>query len=89
MMKDLKDEWDKLFIIQVLKIKTHGGKPITLTAADEIKVGRKPVIWGSKVIINNILLWCDIKEYSLILFKCVCEVFNKYRVSFCLDKCEF
>ena len=56
MMKDLKDEWDKLFIIKVLKLSTHNGKPITLTAVDEIKIGRKPVIWGSKVIIDDILL---------------------------------
>ena len=89
MMKNLKDEWDKLFIIQVLRLKTHDSKPITLTAADEIKVGCKPIIWSSKLIINDILLWCDIKKYSLILFKCVCEVFKKYRVSFHLEKCEF
>ena len=47
------------------------------------------MIWGKKIIIDNILLWCDIKSYALILFKCVCEVFKKYRVSFRLDKCEF
>ena len=88
-MKDLKDKWYKLFIIQLLKLSTHGGKSITLVAADEIKIGCKPVIWGSKVIIDDILLGCDIKEYTLILFKCVCEVFKKYRVSFCLEKCEF
>ena len=77
MTKELKDEQNKLFIIRVLKLKTHKGKPFNLTAADEIKVGRKTIIWDSKVIIDDILLWCDIKEYSLILFKCVCEVFKK------------
>ena len=48
MMKDIKDEWDKLLVMQKLKLKTHDGKPITLTAADEIKIGFKPIIFGSK-----------------------------------------
>ena len=44
MMKDLKYEWDKLLVVKLLKSSTHDGKSITLTAADEIKIGRKPVI---------------------------------------------
>ena len=47
------------------------------------------LVWGSKTIIDDILLWCDKKDLTLLLFTCVCEVFQKYRVSFRLDKCEF
>ena len=62
---------------------------IILTAVVVITIGTKPLISGSKVIIDDILLWCDINELTIIYFYCVCEIFRKYRVSFCLDKCEF
>ena len=52
-------------------------------------IGDGKLVWGNKVIIDDILLCCDEKDLVLVLFTCVCEVFQKYRVSFRLDKCEF
>ena len=89
MMKNFKDEWDILFIITVMKLKTHNALPISLTANNDIIIGGKKLIWGSKTIIDDILLWCAIKKFGIILFESVCRVFKKYRVSFRLDKCEF
>jgi len=62
MMKYLKDDWDKLFIIRVLKLSTHDRRPIILTAADEIKIGSKPVNWGTKVIIDDIYCGAILKN---------------------------
>ena len=88
-MKDLKDEWDKLFIIRVVALKRHDDALITLTAANEIMIGNKLLVSGSKTIIDDILLWCACKRLVMVYFECVCEVLSKYRVSFRLDKCEF
>ena len=89
MMKNFKDEWDSLFIITVRQWKVYKKLPITLTANNDIMIGGKKLIWGSKTIIDDILLWCAIKEIATLLFRCVCKIFKKYRVSFRLDKCEF
>jgi hypothetical protein len=60
-----------------------------MSAGKEILIEDKKLIYGSKVIIDDILLWCDISTLLLIYFECVCRIFLKYRVSFRLDKCEF
>ncbi len=44
---------------------------------------------GSRVIIDDILLWATRLDTLLQLFTCVCDVFMKYRVTFQLKKCEF
>ena len=88
MMKDFKDEWDTLFIIHICEIKTHRGLAIVKTPTDDIMTGDKKIIWTSKTIIDDMFLWCDTREFILTLFTCVCEVFQKYWVSFILDKYE-
>jgi hypothetical protein len=44
---------------------------------------------GSRIIIDDILLWSTIISSLLLYFTCVCDVFIKYRVTFQLKKCEF
>ena len=89
MMKDFKTVWDNLFIIRISMMTQFQGKPITVTYNQELMIGDSELVWGSKIIIDNILLWCDKEELVLVLFTCICEVFQKYQVSFRLDKCDF
>ena len=89
MMKNLKDEWDLLFIIVLRSMNTLNGETIRITDANEIFLGEKKIVSGSRTIIDDILLFCSNKAMILIYFECVCKVFQKYRVSFRLDKCEF
>jgi len=89
MMKILKDEWDLLFIIVLRFMNTLDGEIIRITDAIEIFLGEKKVVSGSRTIINDILLFCSNKARILIYLECVCKVFQKYCVSFRLDKCEF
>ena len=84
-----KDAWDTLFIITFAKLKIYNALPVTLTANNNIMIGNKKLIWGSKTIIDDILLWCTIKELVITLFECVCKILKKYRVSFRSDKYEF
>ena len=86
MMKDLKDKWDKLLILRIIEMKTFKNGVIILLAAGVVTIGRKRLIFGSKTIIDDILLRCDRNEIALTYFRCVREVFKKYRVFFCLDK---
>jgi hypothetical protein len=44
---------------------------------------------GSRVIIDDILLWSVVLDVVIKYFGCVVEVFMKYRVTFQLKKCEF
>ena len=89
MMKNFKNEWDNIFVVTVMGLATFEGRPILLSAAKDILIGGTRLIYGSKVIIDDILLWCDNKKLLITYFECVCQVFLKYRVSFRLDKCEF
>ena len=76
-------------LVNVGHILFGDNKVISLQGTDTILIGTKSLIWGSKTIIDDILLWCNLKFLLLLYFTCVCEVFQKYRVSFRLDKCEF
>ena len=89
MMKHFKGEWDELFTITVVEMKVYMWQQVILAANNDIMIDNKRLIWGSKCIIDDILSWCAIKVLGVELFKCVCKVFQKYRVSFRLDKCEF
>ena len=74
MMKDLKDEWDKIFIIRLLAFEKINSAAIVLTKADVITIGDTPLVYRSKVIIDYILLWCNVKTLVIIYFCCVCEI---------------
>ena len=89
MMKRLKDEWDVLFIIKVKALLIIGNEIVIVTEANEIFVGTKKIVSGSRTIIDDIILYCSNKALILLYFECVCIIFKKYRVSFRLDKCEF
>ena len=38
MMKDLKDEWDQLFILRLMDLKTFDGKDIRLSAVGVVTI---------------------------------------------------
>ena len=89
MMHQLRDEWEILFLIRIRIMKFIGGEAIIILENDEITVGGVTLFRGSRVIIDDILLWASNIAVIMLYFECVCEVFQKYRVSFRLDKCEF
>ena len=74
MMKDMKDEWDTLFVIRITAMLVFEGKTITVSAARIITIGRKNLIVGSKTIIVDILLWCNRKLLAIVYFECVCAI---------------
>ena len=89
MMHQFRDKWEILFIIKLRATTSIGGEEIIVSNTDEITIGGVTLYCGSRVIIDNILLWASNLQVVLVHFKCVCEVFQKYRVSFRLDKCDF
>ena len=88
-MKDFETEWDNLFIIRITARKTYNNLIIRVDTNQDVIIGEVKLVWGSKTIIDDILLWCDKKDLTLLLFTCMCEVFQKYRVSFLLDNANF
>ena len=46
-------------------------------------------IIGNKNIMDETLLWCSRPMVCLYYFRCVCEIFKKYRLSFKPKKCDF
>ena len=65
----------------------HGSK-VTISGND-IMVDSVKINLGTKLIIDNVLIWSGSILVILIYFDCMCMVFQKYRVSFRLDKCRF
>lgn len=88
MMLDFKKEWDALFVIRVSKLQFVDDKIVQVDGI-AIFLDKKKVYYGSRTIIDDILLWCSNMKLVLLYLKCVCEVFQKYRVSFKLKKCDF
>lgn len=88
MMYDFKTEWDHLFVITIAEMKIIDGEPVTVNGTI-IFIGKKKLCYGSRTIIDDIFIWTSNLRLTLVFFRCVCEVFKKYRVSFKLKKCEF
>ena len=89
MMQKFKDEWDALFYQTLRQSPTLDTHDITVTTSNQVTLDNEIVQTGSKGIIDDILIWSTALPTVLAYFECVCQVFQKYRVSFRLDKCEF
>ena len=90
MMKDFKDEWDALFLEFLQRLDVLDDADVVVTATtQEIFIGQAKIMSGSRTIIDDILLWCSNIPAILLYFECVCKIFQKHRVSFHLDKCNF
>ena len=57
MMKNFKEKWDMLFIEALSKIINFINEQVTVTKTDEVFVGNKNIIPGSRTIIYYILLF--------------------------------
>ena len=88
-MKNFKDEWDIIFIETLRKVGTLINEQVTVTDTDEVFIGYKKLISGSRTIIDDILLFYSNLGAILVYLECACKVFQKYHVSFRLDKCYF
>ena len=54
-----------------------------------IFLGTTKFYCGTKLIIDDVLIWWSSVACILVYFTCVFKVFKKFRVSFCQDKCHF
>ena len=92
MMGDLKDELDALFLQTILSLSKSGiklGGDLINISGSTITVGDLKFHSRTTSIIYAILIWSNSIPAILIYFECVCKVFQKYRVSFRLDKYKF
>ena len=90
MMHQFRIEWDKLFLLRLQELPPlHPAQPIAISNDGSVSSAGSSLNFGSKVIIDDILLWCSNSILLVLYFSCVCEVFLKYRVSFKLSKCKF
>ena len=89
MMNVFQTEWNILFLETVRRMDAIDGRPVTVTEDGSVFISKKRISTGSKVIIDDILAWSNDLGVILIYLECICRVFQKYRVSFRLDKCEF
>ena len=77
------------FIENLRKIGTLINEQVKVTERDEVFIGDKKVISESIIIIYDILLFYSKLQNILVYLECVCKVFQKYRVRFWLDNCDF
>ena len=57
MMKNMKYEWDGLFIEKLRELSSIGGETVFTSATTEVYIGNKKIVSGTKIIIDDILLW--------------------------------
>ena len=60
----------------------HPSQPISITHDGDVVTKDRQLNFYSKVTINDILLWCSDSTLLVLYFSCVCEILQKYRVSF-------
>ena len=89
MMLNFKREWTALFFETLRAKDTLDGMVVVVDELDRVYLDGKKVNSGSKTIIDDILVWSGILPLAILLCECVMKVFQKYRVSFRLDKCDF
>ena len=89
MMNDFQTDWNLLFYEIVSTMGTIDNEPIEILANDEIFVSHKRIVIGSKIIIDDILLYSTHHSLLLLYLDCICKTFQKFRCSFQLKKCEF
>lgn len=88
MMYEFKDDWVTLFFQRIASMSTIDNLPINVTN-NKIHINNEEEVIDSKIIIDDILLFSTRISLLLIYLDCVCTVFQKYRCSFQLKKCEF
>ena len=89
MMGHFKEEWNKLFIEELRSQTFIGSEPIRVTFSNDIFLGDRKLVSGTKTIIDDVILWCGNIECIFIYLECICCVFLKYCFSFSLNKCSF
>ena len=89
MMQQFREEWDDLFYDVIQGMKAINGRTIAISVTKEVRLDGQITQTGSKGIIDDILIWSTDPTLVLTYFECVCKIFQKYRVSFRLDKCQF
>ena len=65
MMRNLKEEWDNLFLQCLCDMRTIGDLPISANKLSNIYLGDEKVICGTLVLIGDILLWSSRKDILL------------------------
>ena len=88
MMGKLMIKCHTLSLETVINSKVICGMKVRVTDADEIYLNGMKKVSGGKGTIDSILPWPTNLDLILIYFECVCKIFEKYCVSFRLDKCE-
>ena len=92
MMGSLKTEWDALFIECMSNLAASNASidgQVVSIIDDDISLDKVKLTLGTKTIIDDILIWYTNLAAILLYLECVCKVFQKYPVSFRLDKCRF
>ncbi len=59
MMRNMKEEWDTLFITRLQELLHVDNKTVVVIISKEIFIGGIKLVCGTKIIIDDILLWCS------------------------------
>ena len=59
MMRNMKEEWDNLFISRLKELLQIDNEAVVVSISMEVFIGGKKLVFGTKIIIDDILLWCS------------------------------
>ena len=86
MMKNIKDEGCDLFIATLRELSSVGEDTIFVSATIYIYIDNRKMMFGARIIIDDILLWYS--NVCALFVYCICKVTKKYWVIVWLDKCD-
>ena len=92
MMGGFKAEWYLFFIEELRDITTVKGMLCTHKVSlidGNVYIDNVKLTSGTKSSIDNVLKWSNNVQVILLYLECVYKIFQKYHVSFRLDKCWF
>ena len=76
MMKNMKDEWDCLFLLIMIELTVIDKDIVDVTATMDGWICSNKLISGTKLVVDYILLWCSNIDSLFIYFECICKVFK-------------
>ena len=78
MMKNMKDEGCDLFIATLRELSSVGEGTIFVSATMDIYIDNRKIMFGARITIDNIFLWCSNVCALFAYLKCICKVIKKY-----------
>ena len=89
MTKNMKDKWNSLFVTRLRELSSIRKEIFIVSATMEIYIGNRNIVSGTRIIIEDILLWISCVRALFVYLECICRMFRKHWGNFRINKYDF